>query len=472
MSTINNNNWSTSLIGDVVDKIKENRIVPIIGSGVYKVWDSEIDGVAKYTSVQEFAVKSILSLDAIPLEPTQENIKLYSNGYRGMTELNKLCNSVGKTLRVLLKELFNDQYTLEKIKIDDNVQHLLNTGYFPLVLTTCNFRYLEKVIQCKEVEYQVVSYKKEKKANQDITLVDGKLDTPTIFHLFGYIGVDRHVVIVEDELLKYMHCIQDTNTCPKNLKDYVQDKYILSLGCDIPDWTFRFLLYSLKEENGNLMGEGGDDSFDGGALSTNIDQNLVSFLSDISYFSHNKVSEFVSEINYKIEALKKPGIFLSMNSEEYSSIGEIIKEKLREHFNVWFYIDHDNAQYWKEIEKGIKSRDYFMPVITDKTIVKLLRTKELSAEIEMMKDNPNTKGIIAEWMLASAHKKDMVGDNHYCIPFFLNTNKEEFKEILSDLDKNREILWPLFYPQEGAAALPCSTLEELTALKVYNHIKK
>ena len=101
------------------------------------------------------------------------------------------------------------------------------------------------------------------------------------------------------DFLRYLHCIQDTNTKPDYLKKYLENKYILSLGCEIPDWTFRFLLYSLKEKEGRLEGISGEDMFDGGALSKVMDDNLYSFLANC--LNLKKVDTFGSNTKSKNE---------------------------------------------------------------------------------------------------------------------------------------------------------------------------
>ena len=270
--------WSASLIRDIVDCIRDqegNRIIPIIGQGAYQVVDDDI----KY-SIQQFIVKKVLENEKIPLQPTEDILDKYSNGYRGMTELSKLCSENRLTLQRQIKELFSDNANVRKISIDSDVLTFLERGEFPLILTTCNFRWLENHVTWQGRDYSVIAYRTGK--DQDIKMEDGRNVVPAIFHLFGYVGQDRNVVITENDFLRYLHCIQDTNTRPERLKKYLENKYILSLGCEIPDWTFRFLLYSLKEKDGKLGGMSEEDVFDGGALSKAMDENLYSFLSNIN----------------------------------------------------------------------------------------------------------------------------------------------------------------------------------------------
>jgi len=460
--------WSDSLIEDIVDKIHENKIVPIIGPAVYCI--KEFD---KEYSIQDYLTKLVLKEYDEFIEDAHKTKQLVSrSGYRGMTELDKVLAKANKTTRTILRE----KYSTIKSRITMNayVQDFLDYGDFPLVLTTCNFEMLSDRIHYKGRDYKTLSYKKVSSISydMDISFEEGsqKMKDPTIFHLFGKIGSDKNCgVITENDFLQYLHCLQDSGTCPRKLKDYLKDKYILSLGCEIPDWTFRFMLYSLKEENGALKGEIGDNSFDGGVVSERLDNDLSAFLSDICYFSHTDLDNFLNDVNRRIMPINRPKIFLSMCHEEYDEIGEKIKRKLNDRFEVWLFPDNKDMQYWKKIEEGIVSCDYFMPVITDKALVALYSTGKIEADISNAKDEE--KGLITEWQLALEHKRRFMGDKKYCVPYNLVSNWDNFKNALKTKDPEKRLLWPLFFPQEGAEAFAVP-LPELTAAKLESYLKQ
>ncbi len=453
---MNRKRWSASLIRDIVDSIQDsegNRIIPIIGQGVYQVNDN-----GKDYSIQQFIIKTVLENEKIPLEPTESNIKEYSNGYRGMTELSKLCSGNGLTLLRQIKELFSDKVNTGKISMDPDVLTFLERGDFPLILTTCNFRWLESHITWHGNDYSVIPYRTGK--DQDIKMEDGRIIAPAIFHLFGYVGQDRNVVITENDFLRYLHCIQDTNTRPERLKKYLENKYILSLGCEIPDWTFRFLLYSLKEKEGKLGGVSGEDMFDGGALSKAMDDNLYSFLSNISYFPSQNINEFLKDVNDQLEPENKPTVFLSVNSDEYD-LGERVKQILSPKFDVWFFKYNGGVQYWKDIKEGIYKCDYFIPLTTSITIDKMFDDK---ANI----DN-SEGGVITEMRLALKHKTEDLGTKKYCFPLLHGITRSL---LIKALERgNCSDLEPLFFADEGNAHIEIP-IEELTAEKVWKHIMR
>ena len=445
--------WSDKLITDIVNNINDpgHLIVPIIGTGVYHAIEN-----GKNYNIQEFIIKKILEEDDCSIKCTEENIIRFSQGYRGMTQLSKLCG--GAFCRLVRDALLN-KANQAKIEIDSDVLTFLEQGHFPLILTTCNFCYLEQYLKYDGKQYEVVPYRKGK--DQDIETTRSKLVHPTIYHLFGYAGQNENVVYTEEDFLNYLHCLQDTNTRPDNLKEYLKNRYILSLGCDIPDWTFRFLLYSLKEKNGSLTGRGDDKIFDGGALSNALDEDLAYFLSDISYYSDSDLNSFLKDINTSLAPKDCPSIFLSVNSEDYKTFGATIKSILSRKFKVWLFDDDGDKLYWKSIEEAIEHSDYFMPVTTNYSISKFFK-EEAKTDIKDVQP-----GLVKELRIALEHQKKNKKGQKYCIPYVA---------VPEDLLKNAlqlghcKDLWPLFYSEEGTQHIN-TRLEELTAEEILEYIK-
>lgn len=457
--------WPERLIDNVVGKIRENKIVPIIGPEAFYVKDGE-----KTYSIQEYVTELILNDPVYSVTDEEKNIVcLYRKGYRGMSELNKLLKG---GIQGALFNAYNN--TKNKAILREEVKEFLEYGDFPLIITTCNFDFLSDRIQYKGNRYNIVAYRKQ--CDTDINI---ETEGPTIFHLFGHIGCgDDPVVITEDDFLAFLHHLNNDEYRPLRCKRYLEYKNILSIGCDIPDWTFRFLLYSLKEQNGEFPKAHDNLTFDGGVVVEDIDDDLTSFLSDLSYcfesFSDSKVISFLEAINRKITPIDKPKIFLSICSKEYDT-GYEIKSKLTDIYEVWIFDENRDMQYWKKIETAIEECDFFMPVITEKAY-RTLDGTDISQNVEDSKDN--AKGLVTEWQLALKIKQQNRNGEKYCVPFVVGKTQEErdelmadFKDKLKEKDPYKNVLWPLFFPKEGAEAYTSSSVSELTAEKIKKHIK-
>ena len=438
----NGRRWSKSLVEDIVYKINDRKIVPVVGSGVYYVMDKD----GRRCEVREFVVRELLrnNQEDLQIESEKEDVgKFLQGGFKGMTRLNKLFKQHNIDMRTSLRRLFHDEQVRKRIRMDEQVQKFLRKGNFPLVLTTCYFKGLEKLITYDEQTFGAVSYEKEQKASQDIPMNEttGELTEPTIFHLFGVMGSSpKNYVVTENDFLNFLHYLQDTNHYPRRLKEYLQSRYILTLGCEIPDWTFRFLLYSLKESNGELQTDGAMNSFEGGAVTERMDEDLEEFLEDIKYFSDDKMGEFLCDINQMLTPQKKPKLFLSMSQKDYE-LGAAIKSELEHEFEVWFFPDDKAPQYWKCIQEGVEKCDYFMPVVTGRLLMMLYQKK--ITEEERRDDEP---GIVTEWRMALRHWQSANQTHLYCIPYLIDINENELKDAL---DARCPFLKPLFVTQEG-----------------------
>ena len=359
--------WSSALIEDIVFKIKGGCIVPIIGPGVYYI-EGENCGI------QQFIVRELLRRN-IPSKADDADIDNYvSGGFKGMTRLSRLFEQNNLELRTSLRALFYDESVMSRIKMNNQVLDFLQKGRFPLVLTTCYYKVLDSMITCDGNNYKVAAYRKEQRSVQDIQLsdADDTLTSPTIFHLFGLLdSTSKEYVVTENDFLSFLHCIQDTNHYPKRLKQYLENRFLLTLGCEIPDWTFRFLLYSLKEKNGELQkAKGAVNNFEGGAVTKAMNDDLDEFLSDIKYFSNNKVDDFLEDINSLLAPVQLPTIFLSMVHEEYESLGKKIKDALK-------FIRNDIQQSRRAAREGaLALKDYI-----DIKDVNMERYKQLLAKL-------------------------------------------------------------------------------------------
>lgn len=435
----NNCKWSEDLIEDVVDGIKVNAIVPVIGDDAYYVEGEDI-------SVQHYLLDRVLKSAILEYEYKAE---AYKDGIKGYTRLSHcLLKDRGLILKkLIIKELKKPEIN-SKIHLRADIKAFLDNGDFPLIISTSIYKILANELV---KEYRVVSYQKEQKAPQDISMSDDKICQDTIYNIFGELVTHTDCVFTDSDFLSYLHSLHDTNTCPKHLIRYLESRHVLMLGCDIPDWTFRFLLYSLKAKHGDLrpeQGAGGLNSFVGGSLSKRINKELEIFLSDIQYLSSCQVSEFLSDINQKLQPMRKPKLFLSCLSDEYNSAEVLeLRKKLSEKFDVWFcpeqIAERGGEAYWKKIREGLEEADYFMPFVTDRLCFRLSRMDAVDT-IDPQPDTPNEKGIVTEWKFAIQYEC-----SNNTRPYILS----DIKEFSGLVDEKLKLLKRLFFTVNGAQAI-------------------
>lgn len=465
------NRWNESLINDFVDKVNSGDIVPIIGPNAYTVQG--------YNSVQEYIVKRLFEnlykkYQITPILLTDEIIKPLCEGFHGMTKVAKMLEKHKIDIYVEIREMYKDESFLTNIELKKNVKQFLQSGNFPLIITTCNFFRLESILP--KYKENVIVYQLGQGANQRIPMNLTK--RPCIFHIFGVVQRNKKAVITESHFLNYLSHIKDSNTEPRmstddpndnniiGLKDYLsdeeQEKYLLSIGCDIPNWTFRFLLASLKVRGGELLsGNSYENSFSGGALFSSGDEQLIDFLTEIGYFSDDKIEIFLEFINPKLSPQKLPKLFLSVNSEDYKKYGDALKEKLESNYDVWYFPNDGKKRYWRSIKKGLAECQYFMPVVTNTTIEKLCEPREEPEEDKEI-------GLITELHMALEEMQTRE-EGVFSIPFVLETSVKILKQTLLRNECPNKDLFKLFFP--GNELLSPICLDNFSVEKLNNYLK-
>lgn len=399
----NVNQWPQEIIQNLVDCIKKQRIVPIIGNDAFYVNDEKRGNVP----VQRFIIETAKEKYNI------ENDDIFLSGLEGMTALKTELEKKGKDPILELKSIINST----PIKLYDEVETFLKNGNFPLIISTTIFD-----IGIEEKRYKPIRY--EKARITDI-LIKGtelgcaeQIEQPTIMYLFGVANADNiGFVYTEQDFLEYLHALHNEETKPQKLITYMHNnKYIFSIGCDIPDWTFRFLLYSIKE----LKRQIAKNKFYGGAIGESMEESMERFLKRFSYQSQKGLRSTLTIINNKMAPVTKTRIFLSLHSADYKTIGQNIVELMGSKYKIWFFEEEEKrGDFWNKIKEAIEETDFFMPVITANNIVEILRREKEHNEKEI---NENDRGFLYEWQLALRHWKKHPNKKRYCIPYFPDRN--------------------------------------------------
>ncbi len=413
---------------DIIVDIKCGQIIPIIGDEVLYIENESGEAVP----LQNFILQE---LNAQYGQQVQE----YS--FKNMAVFERLSKCRNAFIRSIYGIIDN-----RKIKIDPRVLRFLRNGEFPLIITTTCTDVLERALN----DYVSVDYSRAK--TDDISEIDNndkkkRLAKKTIFHLFGRLddsGITR-CVVTEDDLLKYLHGLSDTNTSPQKLREYIQNKdlarrEILALGCNIPDWVFRFLLYSMVKDD--LFDNRPVSEFKGGVIDSANDANLATFLENIAYYYGNDILGFIEEINSRLEEInsrlqpqKRHSIFVSvfskdLNSKDHGNQIRGIIDELKTKYDVWFYDDRlehfGGEDYWgKIIRKGLNECEFFLPIITYK-VLNLIPSVNGPEPTQ----DPHDPGVINEWKYAIKALQDCDSKLSYVLPYrFGGVDDEDLKNV-------------------------------------------
>lgn len=206
-----------------------------------------------------------------------------------------------------------------------------------------------------------------------------------VFHLFGRVSAAPDYAVTDDDLLLFNHCLQSEDQQPVNLFDRLKANYLLTMGCNFPDWLARFFFCAAKGKY--LFSDMGMR----GVVADQVvleDNNLNEFLGRRKTLLYDQGSavEFVSELHRRWcekfgsaaggeddpdapahdtpDPFPPEAVFLSYASEDRAAAFKIKQALERVGVDVWFDRQRLDAgdDYEKKILRNIVKSSFFFPL--------------------------------------------------------------------------------------------------------------
>ena len=375
-----------TIISDMVKK--RNTIVPIIGDDtiVYRDKDS-----GKEIPFQEFILQEFQKRYPHVEVSDADIVSMRERGYYGLSLMSQYYE-----WRFLddFMAFVNDNRSC--IKLKDEVLEFLVTFNFPIIITTVCFDIIEKQLEGKIEDYKSIWYRLNKE--------NSTLPARCVYHIFGQAKDGAKWVSDEDLLLSFLLSHNHNDCGAKGLTDYLKEneKKLLALGCNLPNWLFRFLWQptqtgrtaNLKTTQGYWINkEKPEDSFENFLKKKNFsaDEQVKEILMDATKQLQEELQREAEERNSQIDAEEHFDVFISYASED-RQIATAIFEALK-NMNVKAWLDDrgrgeitPGSPYWEKIKNGIKHSAHFMPVITGNWMHKLTNTSSLKDETYLVRD--------------------------------------------------------------------------------------
>ncbi len=216
-----------------------------------------------------------------------------------------------------------------------------------------------------------------------------------VFHLFGKASSSPDFVICDEDMLEFVHALQDKQRQPDRLFDELRSKHLLILGCSFGDWLGRFFLRTARGVEFSQRSKRTDILVGPAAQH---DPNLVLFLQ--SYGKESKVIsmtsvEFAAELAQRWHAAhpvvagkegnmdddgtsavaaweagteppKDGAVFISYATEDFEIARKLVEGLKAAGVDCWF--DRSNlepgAAWAIAIERGIGRCAAFLPIIS------------------------------------------------------------------------------------------------------------
>jgi len=363
---------------DLLAFIEERRVIPIIGPELVTVRDGEQE-LPLYRCLGERLAEA-LELPAAELPEGFELNDVVSLHLRRRGDREELYPRIRNLLRSAAPALSQPLQALARITDFDL---FVSLTFDSLLVDALNAARFDGTARTMQVAYSPSDVR-------DLAAPVSELQLPVVFHLLGRASASPDYAICDDDLLEFLHAMQDRQRQPSTLFDELHKNHLLILGCRFGDWLARFFLRTAR----NL------------ALSQNrqrkeflVDSQVVrggGLALFLESFSRNTQvlpmgpAEFVAELSRRWQAahsLRVPkreeregeagaarvprgAIFVSYASEDRDAAHRLVEGLRAAELEVWF----DKAalkmgdDWARGIRRGIEQCSLFLPVISHQSL--------------------------------------------------------------------------------------------------------
>lgn len=375
-----------------IQKIVENLIemkdvvIPIVGDDVFRV--AAADGAA--LSIHEYLLRRFVEEYGDAGMTADDRAVVVRGEFYGLSKLERFFPT---DFEADYRRYIREARRRGLLRMDPTVQAFLEAFRFPLIITTTCFDFVEDAVGGVRYASRAYSPLGDNGAAPDPAV-------PTVYHIFGTISDGSQWVYDEDKLLEFLHALHNADTTSTALKRYIDARNcrLLALGCNLPDWLFRFLWYPLKstatesrQKKGYWINE------------RPTDESFNDFLDNIKFYSARRQREILQlaverklqqDAAAKGEAAHDGGrgfdAFLSYASEDKAVARRVFDILTARGLRIWFDKDgggkiEPGSNYMKKIEAGVAASTYYIPLVTGNFLTKVCNPESnLKKELDIV----------------------------------------------------------------------------------------
>jgi hypothetical protein len=415
---------------NLLDYIQDRTVVPVIGAELVTVRQDDRD-----VPLYRWIARRLAGDLKLPLEELPESFDLndvVSMHLRRRGEREELYAQIHRMLR-------NAALTPS-----EPLRALAGIPGFDLFISLTFDSLLADAVGSAGAGTQQIAYSPN--TVRDLPAPRAELRQPVVFQLLGRASPSPDYAICDEDLLEFLHAMQDKQRQPKTLFDEMRGNHLLILGCSFGDWLARFFLrtarnleLSQKRRRWDvLVGEQM-------ALDPKLAQFLESFSPDTRVVPM-AAAQFVTELAARWHALHpsvastaeptvnkpmaegnriaKGAIFVSYASDDLEPASRLADGLRAAGLEVWF--DKNALQMgddWaRSIRRGMDQCSLFLPVISRQTL----------------SEENRRRYFWREWNEAEEFARGMAPDEAFIVPI-----------VIDDTRIDRSALPPSFKRAQG-----------------------
>ena len=363
---------------DLLDFVGDGKVVPVVGS---EMFTTEVGGREVYLS--RLVAERVAERVRIPIGELPEGFSLNDVVSRYVHDRRKRKEDLYPRVAQVMKEA--------ALAPSQALRDLASIPRFNLFVTLCFDTLLADAINTERCggNPRTESISFSPNAPRDLGTPRDRMVSPVVFHLFGKVSSSPEYAICDEDLIEFLHALQEDSRRPKLLFDELRDNHLLIIGTGFTDWLARVFLRTAKgqplslnrAQTEILVGSRGAG-----------DQDLVLFLENFSYNTRvvsGTPAEFASELRRRWEArhpeirespasaaiqpaaerVAAGAVFVSYASEDIEAVRKLVAALEAAKIDVW--LDKGELQpgddWDRKIRKGIEACALFVPVLSRTT---------------------------------------------------------------------------------------------------------
>lgn len=350
-------NWGT-----LIEEIIKGNVIPVIGSGILT------DGM----DVNQILINALAKRHGIDSHPTSYSQLVYDPKF-----------SQKENIYPWLYKMVMEPP--KHFPPSDILKRILSIRHFPFVITTSFLPIVEDTMQeiWKGRKVKAMAFCNDPATTRRKGVGDlyqeGDVKSPTVYYMFGKIHRAPHKFVVTDaDMLSFCKSWLSDDKRPAILSKVLKNKYLLVFGSNYPDWLFRFIWYSINQDE-NARSNNPLVRNPGMVVEEKADQTLIDFLNRVDTFTQKdpkyvidmierKLSEREEEIeSRKFETAQKyADVFLSYSRADEAYATQLYEALTRKGINVWYDKNRitPGASWLEQIEDAIDTAKYFVQIVT------------------------------------------------------------------------------------------------------------